>query len=261
MAFETISYEKSGRVAVVTLDRPQVLNALNDTIRLEMNEAFSDAQRDKSVGCLVITGRGTRAFSVGADLKNKVTDHSVDSFEEYLDVNMGALGRWFGTLNGITKPVLGAINGLAAGSGLQVAMSCDVMIGSEHAEFWIPQITLGLSASVSTIVRLARCMGKNRTMEFVLSGRRVKAAELREVGLLSEVLPADQLMPRALEIAEQYAKLPPYAVWMFKEAFYSGLEQPLAQAMLTDRYRQFALFQTDDRRKASQAFLDRKRPG
>lgn len=258
MPFETIAYEKIGKVAVVTLDRPQALNALNDVIRVEMNEAFGDAQQDREVGCLVITGRGTRAFSVGADLKNRVTDHSVDSFESYLDVNAGKLARWYGTLNAMTKPVLGAINGLTAGSGLQLAMSCDVMVGSEQAEFWAPQINLGLSVSVSTTVRVARCIGKNRTMEWLLSGRRMKAQEARDVGLLSAVMAADDLVPRALEIARQYAALPPYAVWMLKDSFYSGLDQPLVHAMVADRYRQFAMFQSDDRRRASQAFLERK---
>lgn len=246
MAYETILYERKGPLAVVTLNRPQAWNALNPSIRIELAEAFATAQDDPDVRVLIVTGSGTRAFCAGADLKNPDTDHSVGDFERYL-ANGARLGRWLQLLMAFPKPTIGAVNGLAAGSGMQLAAHCDLLIGSANAEFWLAQVGLGLGTSSTLAARLVRIMGLYRATELYMTGRRMSAQEAKEAGLLLRVTSAEELLPAAEELGQRIAAQPPLSIRVVKEAIAHGVDMPFAQAQLVDRYRNFSLYQTGER--------------
>ncbi|HVA06910.1 MAG TPA: enoyl-CoA hydratase/isomerase family protein, partial [Acidimicrobiales bacterium] len=187
-------------VAVLTLNRPQYHNALNADIRLEIEAAVDDVAADGDIGALVLIGGGTRAFSVGADLRDPRTDHSVSDFAEYI-VGRRRRQRWYDILTHYPKGVVTAANGYVAGSGLQLALTGDVLIGTESAEFWVPQVALGLAPHVGTLVKLARIIGQQRMLSLILTGSRLSSRDAEAWGLLSEIVPFERLRERAIEVA------------------------------------------------------------
>jgi enoyl-CoA hydratase len=258
MAFAALLYERKGPLAIVTLNREEAWNALNPTIRIELAEAFDEAQRDPDVAVMIITGKGTKAFCAGADLKHPDTDHSVGELEQYLATG-AKLGRWLSLLMSFPKPTIGAVNGLAAGSGMQLAAHCDILIGSTNAQFWMAQVNLGLGTSSTLVARLVRIMGLYRATELAMTGRRMSAEEALAAGLLVKLTSPAELMPAAEEMAATIASQPPLALRVLKEGLTHGLDMPLAHAQLLDRYRNFAMFQTRDRRARHEQFKERKR--
>ena len=235
-------------VAVLTLNRPDSLNALNLTIREEIADAVERVAADDQVGALVLTGAGGRAFSVGADLKDPKTDHSVDDFEAFIDGDR-IKGRWYELLTHYPKGVVAAIDGYAAGSGLQLALAADVLVGTETARFWVPQVALGLAPHVGTLLKLARIMGQQRMLEMILTNRKLEAAEALQYGLLSAVVPADELLPYAIGIGEKIATSPRLSIKLTKETYFRALDMTWDEAIAVDRWKSFGMWQTREKKK------------
>lgn len=243
-------------VATITLNRPEVHNALNGSIRLELNDAVQRVHDDDGVGAVVLIGAGDRAFSVGADLKSEDSNHSAEEFDVYL-AGKERKGSWYRMLTHFPKAVISATNGYVAGSGLQLALTADILIGTPTSQFWIPQVSLGLAPHVGSLIKLARIMGQQRMLEAVLTGRRIGAEEALRVGLISDVVDRDQLLNRAHELAATIAAQPRLAVRLTKESYFQGVDLTWDQAMKVDQWKEFSVWQTEDRRRRHAAFVDR----
>ena len=244
------------RVAVLTLNRPEVHNALNAEIRYELDHALDAMRADDDIGALVITGAGTKAFSTGADLKSPESNHSVSDFARYLP-GKRMKGEWYEKLVAFPKGVVSAVNGYCAGSGLQMAVAADVLIASTNAKFWLPQAGLGLAPHVGTLVRMARSMGQQRVLQMALTGRRLDADAALRFGLVCEVVSPEALVTTAIEMAAEMAKAPRLSIQVTKESFLQGLELSWEQLSRVDAWKEFCMYQNDARRASHEAFANR----
>jgi enoyl-CoA hydratase/carnithine racemase len=262
MTFETITYEVSERVAIITFDRPDQLNALNPSMVQELREAYDAAERDDDVWTLLVTGNG-RAFCAGAD----VGDISPDGRVVYDDPYLTTYPQWEAPQEGtppfrtMTKPVLTAVNGLCCGAGLDLVTTADIAIASDRAEFFDPHASIGL-VSGREMVRLARVLPLNVTMRLALMGKheRLSAQRVYELGLITEVVEHDRLLERALEIAAIVNRNAPLAVRGTRLAIRKGLDMPLHEAeILAEAYRE-RVVRTDDAQEGPKAFMEKRAP-
>lgn len=256
MDYKFIIYEKVGHVAIVTMNRPDRLNAMGREGGAEQRHALQTAEDDPDVRAVILTGVGDRSFSVGADLKDPAT-HSSESAAE----SLGMFISWgSGVLENMKKPAIAAVNGYCAGGGFEQALACDIMICSDNATFWFPQTGLGLFPGAGGTARLVRAVGKSMAMEIVLTGRRVDAQEAYRIGLVNKVVPYSELRQTAIELATTIASRAPLGVIFAKQSILRGAELPLKDAILEDGMRLFPLYGTKDRKEASAAFLERREP-
>jgi enoyl-CoA hydratase len=244
-------------VAVLTLNRPEVHNALNGSIRVEITDAVTRVARDPDIGALVLAGAGSKAFSVGADLKSPDSDHSASEFDAYLE-GSARKGGWYPLLCKYPKAVIAAVNGYVAGSGLQLALTADIFVGTPSSQFWIPQVGLGLAPHVGSLIKLARIIGQQRMLNVVLTGRRITAEEALEWGLLSEIVEPDSVVRRAAEIGAQIARQPRLSVQVTKQSYFQGIDMTWDQAIQVDAWKEFCMWQTADRRERHAAFRESK---
>jgi len=253
MAPENILVETRGRVGLVTLNRPQVLNALNDALMNELGDALAAFDADEAIGAIVITGND-KAFAAGADI-------GVMKDRSFRDVYMGQyITRNWERLRSIRKPVIAAVAGYALGGGCELAMMCDILIAAETAKFGQPEIKLGIIPGAGGTQRLPRAVGKAKAMDLVLTGRMMDAAEAERAGLVSRVVPADRLIDEALAAAERIAEFSLPSVMMAKEAINRAYESPLAEGMLFERRLFHALFATEDQKEGMAAFVEKRKP-
>lgn len=252
-----LKVEPEHRIATLTLNRPHVHNALNATIRYELSDAVARVASDQDLRVLLITGAGERSFSVGADLKDPSTNHSANDFEKFVN-GQDEKQDWNRILNRFPKAVIASVNGYCAGSGYQLALASDIMVASDNAQFWIPQVRLGLAPNLGVMVKLARIMGEQRMLEFLLTGRRMEAEEALRVGLVSNVYPIAELAERAREVALRVAENPTLAIRITKEGFRRAQDMSWDNVQAMNDWKAFCMFQTDERRERHQAFEDRK---
>ncbi len=253
MAPENILVETRGRVGLVTLNRPKVLNALNDSLMNELGDALAAFDADEAIGAIVITGND-KAFAAGADI-------GVMKDRSFRDVYMGQyITRNWERLRSIRKPVIAAVAGYALGGGCELAMMCDILIAAETAKFGQPEIKLGIIPGAGGTQRLPRAVGKAKAMDLVLTGRMMDAAEAERAGLVSRVVPADRLIEEALAAAERIAEFSLPSVMMAKEAVNRAYESPLAEGMLFERRLFHALFATEDQKEGMAAFVEKRKP-
>jgi enoyl-CoA hydratase/carnithine racemase len=262
MQFETIRYEVEDRIATITLNRPEQLNAVNLPMIRELEAAYTAVESDDAVWIAIVTGAG-RAFCSGADVGKVPDDGRVPYDEPYLST----LAQWEAPqeatppFRSMTKPVLAAINGLCCGAGLDLVTTSDIVIGSERAEFFDPHVSIGI-VSGREMVRLARVLPMNIAMRVALTGRheRMSAQRAFELGMVSEVVPHDQLLARALEIATLVNKNAPLAVRGTRLAIRKGLDLPLHEAeILAETFRERVL-RTEDSKEGPRAFLEKRPP-
>ena len=252
MAYETILVEQRDAVTLVTLNRPQALNALNNQVLTELIAAFSDYDADPSQRCLVLTG-SEKAFAAGADIKEMQSQGFADMYS----------ANFFGGWEQVTatrKPWLAAVAGFALGGGCEVAMMADFIIAADSAKFGQPEIKLGVTPGMGGSQRLARAVGKAKAMEMCLTGRMMDAAEAERSGLVVKVVPAADLMDEAMKIAAAIAAMAPLAANATKEMINAAFEMPLAQGIRFERRLFHGLFGTDDQKEGMTAFVQ-KRPG
>jgi enoyl-CoA hydratase len=252
MQVQFLQIERRDRVGLITLHRPQQLNALNDALMDELGAALLAFDADAGVGAIVITG-SAKAFAAGADIA-AMKDLS------FLDAYVGEhITRNWETIRRVRKPVIAAVAGYALGGGAELAMACDIVIAADSAKFGQPEIKLGIIPGAGGTQRLPRAVGKAKAMDLVLTGRMMDAHEAERAGLVSRVVAPDQLIDEAIAMAALIASYSLASVMMAKEAINRAYEMPLSEGMLYERRLFHALFATQDQKEGMAAFLE-KRP-
>ncbi|MCW2314830.1 enoyl-CoA hydratase [Rhodoblastus acidophilus] len=251
MSYETILVERRDRVAVITLNRPKQLNALNVQMARDLTDAARELDADESVGCVVVTG-SAKAFAAGADIK-EMTGLS------YMDAHRLDWFHLWDLLGAVRKPMIAAVSGYALGGGCELAMICDFIIAADTAKFGQPEIKLGVMPGIGGSQRLTRAVGKAKAMDMVLTGRMMDAAEAERSGLVSRVVAPDRLMDEALEAAKTIAAMSLPSTRMNKEAVNVAFETGLAQGVRFERRLFQATFAMNDQKEGMAAFVE-KRP-
>jgi enoyl-CoA hydratase len=250
--YEYILVERDERVGIVTLNRPKELNALNFQLVGELADAFEAFDRDEAIGCIVLTGAGEKAFAAGADIKEMTNKSPIDMLT-------GAFNAWQ-RLRRIQKPVIAAVNGYALGGGCELALHCDMIVASENARFGQPEIAIGIIPGAGGTQRLARTLGKYRTMEMVLTGAQISAQEMAAHGLVNRVVPKGEHLTEALKLAKTVAAQAPLAARLAKDAVLAAFETSLEQGLEAERKNFFLLFSTQDMREGMRAFVEKRKP-
>ncbi|HKY79839.1 MAG TPA: enoyl-CoA hydratase-related protein [Sphingobium sp.] len=254
MSYETILVEKRDAVTLVTINRPQALNALNGQVLADLTSVFAAYDADPSQRCLVLTGSGEKAFAAGADIKEMADKPAADFFLE--DFFSG----WQSHVVATRKPWIAAVAGFALGGGCELAMMADFIIAADTAKFGQPEIKLGVAPGMGGSQRLTRAVGKAKAMEMCLTGRMMGAEEAERSGLVARIVPAADLLQDALATAATIASMPPMAVMVNKEMVNIAFETGLAQGLLTERRMFQILTATEDKMEGMAAFVE-KRPG
>jgi len=252
MSSETIIVERRGRVAIVRLNRPQALNALNVTLKNELLGAVEASDADAGVGCILITG-SDKAFAAGADIK-EMADKS------YIDISRLDYAADYERLTRVRKPIIAAVAGFALGGGCELAMMCDFIIAADDAKFGQPEIKLGIIPGIGGTQRLTHAVGKAKAMDLILTGRMMDAAEAERSGLVARVVPAASLMEEAIKVAETIGALSLPSVLAAKEAVNHSFEMSLAEGVRFERRVFHALFATKDRKEGMTAFIEKRPP-
>ena len=251
MAFVTL--EKQGHVGVVTMNRPEALNALNDQVLRDLDAVLTQAEEDAELYVLVVTGAG-RSFVAGADIGQ------MSGFSAVEGKAFGVYGNQvFAKLENLSKPTIAAVNGFALGGGCELAMSCDIRLASEKAKFGQPETGLGITPGFGGTQRLPRIVGVSRAMELILTAKTISAAQAREIGLVSEVYPPEELMDRALELANAIAANAQVAVRQSKAAIRRGLQTDMATGAAFESEAFGLCFSTQDQKDAMNAFVNKEK--
>ncbi len=252
MSYTSILTETRGRVGLVTLNRPEAMNALNSTILGELMHALEAFDTDETIGAMVVTGN-EKAFAAGADIKEMVTASEeqmrkspfIDSFDRIWNIK---------------KPVIAAVSGWALGGGCELAMSCDMIVASEKAKFGQPEITIGVIPGAGGTQRLTLAVGKTVAMEMVLNNRTLSAKEASQFGLVNRVVPVESYLQEALSLAEEIAARAPLAVRAGKEAVNAVFEGSLTEGLSTEKELFYRLFSTEDQKEGMEAFIEKRKP-
>ena len=253
MAYETIIVEVEDHVALITLNRPQALNALNDQLLGELADALTDCQNNEKVRCIVITG-SEKAFAAGADIKMMAEKSFVDVFAGDLFTPESE------QILRVRKPIIAAVSGYALGGGCELAMMCDFIIASDTAKFGQPEINLGVVAGLGGTQRLTRAIGKAKAMDMNLTGRFMDAEEAERSGLVSRVVPAKKLMEEAMGAAQKIAEKSMITVMVVKEAVNRSFETTLREGLLFERRVFHSLFASEDQKEGMAAFMEKRTP-
>ena len=252
---ENLLLEREGAVAILTINRPKVLNALNGVTMDELYVTLSQLQRDAGVRCVVITGSGEKAFVAGADINELAVQSPVGGREHALRGQ-----QVFELVENLGKPVIAAINGYALGGGCELAMACTIRIASDAARLGQPEINLGIIPGYAGTQRLARLVGTGRALELLLTGDPITAADAHRIGLVNRVVPAAGLMTEARGLAAALAGKPPVAVRYILEAVNRGSQLPLREAQAFEATLFGLIASTDDMREGTSAFLGKRKP-
>jgi enoyl-CoA hydratase len=252
MPYEFILSEARGPVGIVTINRPQVRNALNQRTIAELVDALEGFDHDEAIRCMILTG-DDRAFAAGADIAEMVDAGAV---EVLADDNFARWARF----RSLRKPVIAAVSGYALGGGCELALMCDLLVASESAMFGQPEVKIGIIPGAGGTQRWARSAGKVRAMEAVLTGEQVRAVDAERMGLVNRVVPLGAQLDEALRLANAIASRPPLAVRLGKEAVNQAMEGSLSAGLELERKLFYLLFASDDKREGMQAFLEKRAP-
>src|SRR5712691_7339092 len=255
VTYETILYAKQDRVAYVTLNRPKVLNALNQTALTELKAAFTDASLDRDVRGVILTGAGEKAFIAGADITELARISAVEA-EEFTRDGQAVLNA----IENMGKPVIAAVNGYALGGGCETAMACTIRLATEDATFGQPEVKLGVIPGYGGTQRLPRLVGRGRALQLILSGSMISAKEAYRIGLVNEVVPRNELIPRAEAILAQIAANAPLAIRFSLEAVNKGLETSQAEGLVIESALFAICAASEDKKEGTTAFAERRAP-
>jgi enoyl-CoA hydratase len=252
MNYETILLEIQGGVGLITLNRPQALNALNAQLVSEVNQALDGLEADASIGCIVITG-SKKAFAAGADIKEmaELTYPQIYMDDLFSDSDRVANRR---------KPIIAAVNGFALGGGCELALMCDFILAGDNARFGQPEINLGVLPGMGGTQRLTRAVGKAKAMEMCLSGRLIDAVEAERCGIVARIVPSDELLDEALKVAAVIASKSLPIAMMIKESVNRAFEVNLAEGVRFERRVFHAAFATQDQKEGMAAFVAKRPP-
>ena len=251
--YQTILVERRGAVGIVTLNRPQALNALNAALIGELAAALDDFEADAEIGAIVLTGND-KAFAAGADVKEMVGKTYPETYlEDFITKGWERVGQ-------CRKPVVAAVAGFALGGGCEIAMMCDIVIAADNARFGQPEIQLGTMPGAGGTQRLTRIVGKAKAMDLCLTGRMMDAVEAERAGLASRVVPLADLLAEAVEVAKRIAQMSRPIAMMVKELVNRAYETSLAEGVRFERRVFHATFATEDRKEGMAAFIEKRKP-
>lgn len=252
-AFSTIEVSRHSTFAIITLNRPKVLNALSSQVMKETVEAASSLESDPSVRSIIMTGSGDKAFAAGADIKEMSTLTYAQAFRQQLFQGWDRLT----TLN---TPLIAAVNGYALGGGCELALMCDIIIASETASFGLPEVTLSVIPGIGGTQRLARLLGRAKAMDMILTAERLSARDAERLGLVSRVVAQDQLMKEAISIADKIGSFSAPAVAKAKACVKAAEEMSLTEGLKYERSQFWSCFALDDQKEGMAAFLEKRKP-
>jgi len=255
MSFENLLYEKKNQLAYITIHRPKVLNALNMATMEELRAAFTAARDDAEVRVVLLTGSGEKAFVAGADI-NELARHNPVEAKHYTHRGQSVLAL----IENLGKPVIACINGFALGGGCEIALACTLRLASESAKLGQPEVKLGIMPGYGGSQRLPRLVGKGLALQMLLTGEMISAQEAHRIGLVNEVLPLAELLPRAQAIAQQIVANAPLAVQYTLEAVNRGMEMPLPEGLFLEASLFGVVCATEDKKEGTTAFLEKRPP-
>src|SRR5215469_2521283 len=253
MNFENIIFEKKNAIAYVTVNRPKVLNALNMATMEELRAAFHDIKNDAAVRVVIFTGAGEKAFIAGADIAELAKQDAVTG-KEYTHRGQNVLNL----IENLGKPVIACINGFALGGGCEIALACTMRLASENAKLGQPEVKLGIIPGYGGTQRLPRLVGKGIAMQMVLAGDMITAQEAHRIGLVNEVVPASELIPRAEAIAQAIIKNAPLAIQYCLEAVNHGMEMSQQEGLFLEAMLFSVCCATEDKKEGTTAFLEKR---
>lgn len=253
MKYEMIELTRDGHVAKIQFDRPKALNALCTDMMSEVAHALAELQSEDAIGCVILTG-SEKAFAAGADIKEMQNNAYLDIYKN--DV----FGQYHEEIARFRKPIIAAVSGYALGGGCEIAMMCDFIIAAENAKFGQPEITLGVMPGIGGTQRLVKAVGKAKAMDLCLTGRMMDAQEAEKAGLVSRIVPVDDLQDVALEAAQKIAAQSLPIAMMTKEAINTAFETTLSQGILFERRLFQSMFTTEDQKEGMTAFIEKRKP-
>jgi enoyl-CoA hydratase len=252
MDYTSILVETRGRVGLITLNRPQALNALNNQLMREVMEALETFDNDEGIGAMIITG-SEKAFAAGADIKEMADKTALQMMEaDHVAI--------FGRIRTIQKPVIAAVSGWALGGGCEVALSCDMIVASDSAKFGQPEINIGVIPGAGGTQRLVRAVGKALAMEMILNNRTLTAQEALQHGLVNRVVPVSDYLNEALKLAEEIASRAPLAVRAAKRMINLSYETTLSEGLEEEQRVFYSLFSSEDQKEGMNAFVEKRKP-
>jgi enoyl-CoA hydratase len=252
-SYQNMLVERRGAVGIITLSRPQALNALNAALISELAAAVNDLEADAAIGAIILTG-GEKAFAAGADIKEMVSKSYPETYcEDFITVGWERVAQ-------CRKPVIAAVAGFALGGGCELAMMCDIVIAADTARFGQPEITLGTMPGAGGTQRLTRFVGKAKAMDLCLTGRMMDAAEAERAGLVSRIVPAAELLLEAVKIAERIAAMSRPIAMMVKESVNRAYETTLGEGVRFERRLFHSTFATADQKEGMAAFIEKRKP-
>ncbi|HEX7588266.1 MAG TPA: enoyl-CoA hydratase-related protein [Anaerolineae bacterium] len=252
MAYENILVTNEEGIGLIQLNRPKVLNALSGALMIELGDATQAMDRDAAIRCIIIHG-SERAFSAGADIDQMKSATPVGMLEN------NWINHNFGRLRKVSKPIIAAVSGYCLGGGCELAMTCDMIIASESAQFGQPEINIGIIPGAGGTQRLTRAVGKSRAMEWILTGKFFNAREAEARGLVSRVVPVELYLQEAKALAREIASKPPVAVRFAKEAVNKVYELPLGEGLDYESRLFYMLFSTQDQKEGMAAFVEKRK--
>ncbi|MBT7539625.1 MAG: enoyl-CoA hydratase [Gammaproteobacteria bacterium] len=257
---ETTQFEVKDKVAWITLNRPAAMNSINPELRWQISEHLNEVENNDDIWLAVITGAGQKAFCAGADLKHRAMERNATSeqlakWRQLAQETKHIIERWH-----FKKPLIAMVNGYALGGGLEIAMACDIIVAADHAEFGLPEPRRGLIAGSAGVHRLPRQIGLKPAMGYLLTGRHMSAKRAFQLGLVNEVVPANELTDTVQGYVDDILRCAPLAVRATKEAAVKGLDHPLAQAFYTRYEGEVARQQSADALEGPRAFAEKRSP-
>ncbi len=251
-SYETIEVSQQGKLGLIALNRPNVLNAINRTMVSEILAAMEGFEADSTVKAIVLSGNG-RAFAAGADIDEMANDHAID-FElrnQFKDWDRLAM---------IKKPIIGAVQGFALGGGFELALCCDLLYAADNAEFGFPEVNLGVMPGAGGTQRLTKLVGKTKAMEWLFTGKRISAREALHHGIVNQLIAEELLLEETMKAAEHISSQAPIAIRLIKEAVLKAVDTPLNEGMEFERKNFYLLFSTEDQKEGMNAFIEKRKP-
>lgn len=254
---KAVLVERVGHIAIITFNRPEALNAVNSQLWLETGTALKEFNEDPDLWVAILTGTGDRAFSAGADLK-EIGSGGIPATDEMKEWGFAGVVR-----HHVSKPIIAAVNGFALGGGTEIALACDLIVASEKASFGLPEVKRGLIAGAGGLLRLPRQIPLKVAMHAILTGKSISAEEAKQWGLVNEVVPHEQVLSAAIQLAEEIISNAPLAVKVSKEIVYRGLDAPVSfppKAWEINAEYTTKVFQSNDAKEGPRAFAEKRKP-
>lgn len=254
MALDNIEYVREGQLGFITINRPDVRNALNKQTLYEIEEALDRASADREVGVVIFTGKGDKSFAAGADINQLTEKTSVDALQG------NGMQEIYNKIEHFEKPTIAMINGYALGGGCELAMSCDIRIASANAKLGLPELNLSIIPGAGGTQRLARLVGKGKALEMILTGKIIDAEEALQYGLITEISSPEHLLDEVREVSEKILSKGPLAVQLAKLSVHMGTETDLKTGLMLEKLSQAVLFNSKDKNEGTKAFLEKRTP-